>query len=65
MTKLKNKNYIQIIKKIENVRKRNNGNWMDLLRLAFKYSPSQAAKIMSKIYIDDNKISKLVKKLSK
>jgi len=38
---------------------------MDLLRLAFKYSPAQAAKIMSNIYIDDNKISKLVKKLSK
>jgi len=56
---------MQIIKKIENTRKRNNGNWMNLLRLAFKYSPAQAAKIMSKIYIDDNKISKLVKKLSK
>ena len=56
---------MQIIKKIENIRKRNNGNWMNLLRLAFKYSPQQAAKIMSKIYIDDNKVSKLVKKLSK
>ncbi len=65
MTKLKNKNYMQIIKKIENIRKSNNGNWMNLLRLAFKHSPAQAAKIMSKIYIDDNKISKLVKKLSK
>tara|TARA_B100001765_G_C19332471_1_gene262368 strand:- start:301 stop:498 length:198 start_codon:yes stop_codon:yes gene_type:complete len=65
MTKLKNKNYMQIIKKIENIRKNNNENWMNLLRLAFKYSPAHAAKIMSKIYIDDNKISKLVKKLSK
>jgi len=65
MSKLKNKKYMQIIKKIENIRKRNNGNWMNLLRLAFKYSPQQAAKIMSKIYIDDNKISKLFKKLSK
>ena len=65
MTKLKNKNYIKIIKKIENIRKKNNTNWMDLLKLAFKYSPKHAAKIMSKISIDDNKISKLVKKLSK
>ena len=65
MTKLKSKNYIKIIKKIENIRKKNNANWMDLLRPAFKYSPKHAAKIMSKIYIDDNKISKLVKKLSK
>ena len=65
MTKSKNKKYLSIIKNIENIRKRNNTNWMDLLRLSFKYSPKQTAKIMSKIYIDDNKISKLVKKLSK
>jgi len=65
MSNLKNKKNMQVIKKIENIRKRNNGNWMNLLRLAFKYSPAQAAKIMSKIYIDDNKVSKLVKKLSK
>ena len=65
MAKLKNKNYIKIIKKIENIRKKNNVNWMNLLRLAFKYSPKQAAKIMSNIYIDDGRISKLVKKLSK
>ncbi len=65
MTKSKNKKYLNIIKNIENIRKRNNTNWMDLLRLSFKYSPKQTAKIMSKIYIDDNKISKLVKKLSK
>ena len=65
MTKSKNKKYLNIINNIENIRKRNNTNWMDLLRLSFKYSPKQTAKIMSKIYIDDNKISKLVKKLSK
>ena len=65
MTKLKNRNYIKVIKKIENIRKKNNVNWMNLLRLAFKYSPKQAAKIMSNIYIDDGRISKLVKKLSK
>mgnify|MGYP001171850542 CR=1 FL=1 len=65
MTKLKNRNYIKVIKKIENIRKKNNVNWMNLLRLAFRHSPKQAAKIMSNIYIDDAKISKLVKKLSK
>ena len=37
---------------------------MNLLRLAFKKSPKEAAKIMSKIYKDDNSISHLVKKLS-
>ena len=37
---------------------------MDILRLAFKSSPSEAKKIMVKIYQDDTKISKLIKKLS-
>jgi|TARA_Y100000294_G_scaffold163877_1_gene170156 hypothetical protein len=60
----KKKNYLLIIKKIENIRKKNNKNWMNLLRLAFQKSPKQAAKIMSKIYKDDNLISELVKKLT-
>ncbi len=59
------KKYLIIIKRIEKIRKKNNVNWMNLLRLAFKHSPKQAAKIMSKIYIDDNNIGKLVKKLTK
>ena len=62
--KKKDRNYLKIIKQIENMRKKNNVNWMNLLRLAFKHSPKQTAKIMSKIYIDDSNISKLVKKLT-
>ena len=38
---------------------------MNLLRLSFKYAPNEAAKIMSKIYVDDNKIGKLAKELTK
>ena len=56
--------YLKIIDQIENIRKKNNKNWMDILRLAFKHSPNNAAKIMLSIYKDDQKISKLVKKLS-
>jgi len=56
--------YLKIIRKIENKRKKNNINWMDILRLAFKSSPTEAKKIMVKIYQDDTKISKLIKKLS-
>ena len=59
------KKYLKIIKQIENIRKKNNVNWMNLLRLAFKSSPKKTAKIMSIIYVDDNKIGKLVKKLIK
>jgi hypothetical protein len=62
--KKKNKNYLKIISKIENIRKRNNVNWMNILRIAFKYDPKAAAKVMSKIYFDDKKIGILVKKLT-
>jgi len=58
------KYYMNIIKKIENVRKTNNINWMDLLRLSFKLSPKEAKKILNKIYTDDKKISNLLKKLN-
>ena len=59
------KKCLKIIKKIELIRKKNNVNWMNILRLAFKHSPKESAKIMSKIYVDDSRISKLVKKLIK
>jgi type IV secretory pathway component VirB8 len=61
--KNKKKNYLKIISQIENIRKKNNINWMDILRVAFKYNPTATVKIMSKIYSDDKEIGKLVKKL--
>jgi len=56
--------YLKIIDQIQNIRQKNNVNWMNLLRLSFKLSPENAAKIVQKIYKDDEKITKLVKKLS-
>ena len=56
--------YLKIIRKIENTRKTNNINWMDILRIAFRTSPTEAKKIMTRISQDDAKISKLIKKLS-
>jgi hypothetical protein len=58
------KRHLSIIDKIEKIRKKNNVNWMNILRLAFKKSPKEASILMQKIYQDDGKISKLVKKLS-
>ena len=54
--------YEKIITQIEKIRGKNNTNWMNILRLAFKYDPKGSAKIMSKIYSDDSKIGKLAKK---
>ncbi len=56
-------NGLKVIKQIEKIRGKNNFNWMNLLRLAYKNSPAETSKIMAKIYKDDQKISKLVKKL--
>lgn len=58
------KNYNKIINQIEKARSKNNVNWMDILRLAFKLDPKKASKIMKKINFDDKKISDLLKKLS-
>jgi len=66
--KKKSKNYLfylSKINKIEKTRKRNNKNWMDLLRLSFKHNPAQAKKILKGIFIEDKKVNKLVKDLLK
>ena len=62
--KIKVKNYLKIISQIENIRKKNNVNWMDILRIALKNEPKATAKVMSKIYSYDKRIGKLVKKLT-
>jgi len=62
MKKVKNKKK-NFIKQIEKIRSKNNTNWMDLLRLAYDRAPNETANIMSRIYKDDAKISKLVQKL--
>ena len=56
--------YLKIIDNIQKIRSKNNVNWMDILRLAFKSSPDEAKKIMKKINSDDDRISELFNKLS-
>ena len=55
---------LEIIDEIEKIRSKNNINWMNILRLAFKYAPEEARAIVSKINSDDQRISGLLKKLS-
>ena len=62
---MKNNNYLKIIKQIEKIRSKNNVNWMNILRLAFKLDPKNASKIMKKINYDDKKITKLLNDLTK
>ncbi len=55
---------LEIIDKIEKIRSKNNINWMNILRVAFKHAPDEARQIISKINSDDQQISQLLKKLS-
>ena len=54
---------MKIIDQIEIIRRRNNKNWMDMLRLAFKSAPKEAKKLMKRITECDRKITKLCGKL--
>jgi len=63
MKKEDTNHYLDIIDQIEKVRSRNNVNWMDVLRLAFKYAPDEARALMKKINQEDDRISKLLKQL--
>ena len=56
--------YLKIIDEIERVRSRNNVNWMDVLRLAFRHAPKEARGLMKKINQEDDRISVLFKQLS-
>ena len=58
-------NHNQWINKVQKIRARNNVNWMNILKLAFKHAPKEAKNLMKKINSDDKKISKLLNKLSK
>ena len=53
-----------IIQQIENIRKKNNTNWMKILKIAFKHDPKNASKAIGNVNKFDKKISKLSYKLS-
>lgn len=50
---------LKIVKEIENVRSKNNVNWMDLLRIGLTHAPKETKKILSRISNDDQRIHDL------
>tara|TARA_B100000315_G_C14208656_1_gene420994 strand:+ start:299 stop:487 length:189 start_codon:yes stop_codon:yes gene_type:complete len=54
---------LKLIDEIESIRTKNNVNWMDLLRLAFKVAPDEAKILVRRINEDDKRISDLFAKL--
>tara|TARA_B100001057_G_C22757156_1_gene914299 strand:- start:363 stop:563 length:201 start_codon:yes stop_codon:yes gene_type:complete len=59
------KKTLKIVNQIQNIRSKNNKNWMDILKLALKLDPKGTSKILSSIYKDDMKITSLAKKILK
>ena len=59
---MKKNKYLKIIDQIEKVRKKNNVNWMDILRVAYLSNPKKPAGIIAKIYKEDKSCFKKLKK---
>ena len=53
----------KLIDQIQQIRKKNNVNWMDILRIAFESSPDKTKKVFKNIFIDDKSINAISKKL--
>ena len=61
--KIKNKTKY-LFNQIENTRKKNNSNWMNLLRIAYESNPKKTVKILKKILKKDETLIKLAKNLT-
>lgn len=55
---------LEIIDDIQNIRNKNNVNWMDILRIAFTHAPEETREVFKRITSDDNKINELSIELS-
>ena len=49
----------EIIREIENIRRKNNTYWMDSVRMCFELAPSRARNLFSKIKECDRRIQEL------
>ena len=54
---------LKLIDQIQSIRSKNNKNWMDLLRLSLKLDFKMTSKILKEICRDDQRISKLARKV--
>ena len=53
----------KLIDQIQQIRKKNNVNWMDILRIAFESSPGRTKKVFKNIFKDDRSINVISMKL--
>ena len=65
LTNKDKKEILRVFNKIENLRAKNNKNWMDILKLSFLNNPKETYRLISQILNKDSKMIKLEKKLKK
>ena len=53
-----------LITQMENIRTKNNVNWMDLVRLAFELDPTRSKEIIKQIVNNDKAIASVLEKLA-
>ena len=56
---------LKLVNLIQNIRTKNNKNWMDLLRLSLELDFNSTSKILKEICKDDKRISSLAQKIYK
>ena len=56
---------LKFIDQIQNIRSKNNKNWMDLLRLSLELDFDKTSKIIKEICKEDKRISNLAQKINK
>ena len=56
---------LKLVNQIQNIRSKNNKNWMDLLRLSLRLDFNSTSKILKEICKDDKKISTVAQKIYK
>lgn len=61
----KNINLENTFKKIENVRSKNNKNWMEILKIAYISNPKKTSSVLRRILNKDRKLIVLADSLSK
>jgi hypothetical protein len=55
---------LEILDEVQEIRSKNNVNWMDILRLAFAHAPKEARELMGRVNEHDGRISALLSELA-
>ena len=55
---------MKLIDQMEDIRKKNNTNWMDIVRLAMRLDPVETKKLIAQIVEHDKQIANVLEDLS-